>query len=412
MKKNYIKMNDGNYLSLGNVINIIKKISNNNIAMQSEIFCSIFGVNDVNNTTINNYIIGIRAIGIEYKELFKKKYEKDELISNITSILNILDNKIYDENIENINSNKKLELVINELLTLASLDNHTSNINFKRKTNYETIKELLYYAIIENKQPIYKQDINIKINKDELEDYLKVKLYWGESYISSLLELASRNNMYACAEVASLYYDGQVTGQKDFIKSFEYYKKAAQKGHPKGNWMVANMMINGKAPYDIDMIEEYLNKAIELGSTAAYNTLGICYLKGINKKKIIDKDKAKYYFNLASEEGYSYAYNNLGKLYEEEGNIDEAIINYMISADQGNSYALNKIGEYYRKKEDYNKAYIYYLKSIESPITERYRYAYYNLAEYYYKNGNKKANIKKSKKIYDECMKMFKEIDN
>ena len=63
MKKSYIKMNNGNILSLGNIINSIKKISNNNNAMQTEIFCSIFGVNEINTTTVNNYCIGIRAIG-------------------------------------------------------------------------------------------------------------------------------------------------------------------------------------------------------------------------------------------------------------------------------------------------------------------------------------------------------------
>jgi hypothetical protein len=50
MKKSYIKMNNGNILSLGNIINSIKKISNNNNAMQTEIFCSIFGVNEINTT--------------------------------------------------------------------------------------------------------------------------------------------------------------------------------------------------------------------------------------------------------------------------------------------------------------------------------------------------------------------------
>jgi hypothetical protein len=76
-------MNDGNYLSLGNIINVIKKVSNNKNAMQMEIFCSIFGVNNVGVTTVNNYCIGIRAIGIEYKEIFKNKYDKNELEDNI-----------------------------------------------------------------------------------------------------------------------------------------------------------------------------------------------------------------------------------------------------------------------------------------------------------------------------------------
>ncbi len=407
MKKNYIKMNDNNYLSLGNVINVIKKVSNNSNAMQTEIFCSIFGVNNVGATTINNYCIGIRAIGLEYKELFKNKYEKDDLLDNIKSIVNILEDKIYEED---INNSSKLKEVIDELLILVDNDPHIDRDRFVKKDNYNTFKELLYYSIIENKQPIYKQDINIKINKDELEDYLRVKLYWGESYISSLIELSKRNNIYACADIASLYYDGLITSKKEFDKAFYYYKKAADKNHPKACWMIANMILNNRIEFDLDMMEYYLNKSIELGSAAGYNTLGLCYKRGINKSKKIDLKKAKYYFEISSELGYSFAFNNLGLLYEEEGNSEESIKNYMISADMGNSYALNKVGEYYRKKGQLNKAFIYYSKAIETPISERYKYAYYNLAEYYYKNGYKELGIKKDKKIYDEYMKNYSKM--
>ena len=79
-------MNDGNYLSLGNIINIIKKISDNKNAMQTEIFCSIFGINNVNTTTINNYCIGIRAIGLEYKKIFNDKYREDKRLF-LTNVL-------------------------------------------------------------------------------------------------------------------------------------------------------------------------------------------------------------------------------------------------------------------------------------------------------------------------------------
>ena len=82
MKKNYLKMNNNNCVSLGNIISVIKKISNNNSAMQTEIFCSIFGVNDINATTVNNYCIGIRAIGVEYKNIFENSYNNN-LLNNI-----------------------------------------------------------------------------------------------------------------------------------------------------------------------------------------------------------------------------------------------------------------------------------------------------------------------------------------
>ena len=77
MKRNYIKMNNNDkYLSFGNVVRVIKEVSNNKNAMQLEIFSSIFDINNVNITTINNYCIGIRAIGLEYKKIFQNKLLK------------------------------------------------------------------------------------------------------------------------------------------------------------------------------------------------------------------------------------------------------------------------------------------------------------------------------------------------
>ena len=97
-------------------------------------------------------------------------------------------------------------------------------------------------------------------------------------------------------------------------------------------------------------------------------------------------------------------------MYENENNIDEAIKYYKISADMMESWALNKVGEYYRLKGDLKTAYLYYSKSIECPLNERNRYAYYNLAEYYYKNGFKELNIKKDNNKYKEYIDMFNKL--
>ena len=388
MKKNYIKMNNNKILSLGNIINIIKKYSTSNVS-QTEIFCSIFGINDINNTTVNNYCIGIRAIGLEYKNIFMKKYDNNELAESILSIVSILDNKVYSLNsdyLSIINYSTKLKSVIDELLTICSNDESVSEYFIKslnKLDNYSSFKELLKYAIIDNKQPLFKQDINIKINKNELDDYLKMKLYYGQSYISSLIYLANKNNMYACAELGSLWFDGNVNGKVDYNKSYEYYLKAANKNHPKGCWMVANMILNKKVNYDFDTMWFYLNKSIELGSAAGYNTLGLCYKKGINPLNKIDYEKAKEYFLISSDYGYVFAFNNLGKLYEEEGNTKESIKYYKISADMGNSWALNKVGEYYRLNGDLDKAYIYYSKAVDAPLNEICKYAKDNLKKYY-----------------------------
>lgn len=417
MKRNYIKMNDNdNYLSLGNVINTIKKVSNNKNAMQTELFCTIFNVNNVNATTINNYCIGYRAIGLEYKRIFidlKRKFEQDKeiYINIILGILSIMDDVIYvkdGSSLELINTNKKLNEVIKELLIIAQNDKHIEKetINsIKKLNNYEAFIELLNYSILENNQPVYTQSINIKINREELNEYLKIKLYYGESYINSLIELSRKDNMYACAELGSLEFDGYISGKPNYKKCYDYYYKAALKDHPKGCWMVANLMLTGRVKLEFDTMWTYLNKSIELGSFAGYNTLGLCYLRGINKQNKKDLNEARKNFQISAEHGYVFAFNNLGKTYEEEGNIEEAIKYYKVSADMNECWALNKVGEYYRKKRDLKTAYIYYLKATESPITERIKYPFYNLAKYYYENGCEEANIKKdttkAKELYD-----------
>ena len=405
-------MNNGNILSLGNIINSIKKISNNNNAMQTEIFCSIFGVNEINTTTVNNYCIGLRAIGIEYKKIFEEKYSNNSIIKNILSIVNLLENKIYPEDnaLDTINKSSKLNKVIEELKQIATNDEHIEDVNkLIKDNNYETIKEMLYYAIIINKQPIYSQNINIKINKQELNEYMRLELYWGESNVSSLLELAKMNNMYACAKLGSLEFEGSVTGTPNYKKSFQYYLKSANKNHPKSCWMIANLILTNKVEYDFDTMWKYLNKSIELGSAAGYNTMGLCYLRGINKENKIDKEKAEYYFKIAGELGYVFAFNNLGKIYEEKDET-EAMKYYNISADMNNSWALNKVGEYHRKNNDYIKAYIYYSKAVDCPITEICRYAFYNLAKYYYEPGFKELNIKADKEKAKYCYDMFNKM--
>ena len=419
MKKNYIKMNDNdNYLSFGNLINVIKKVSNNKNAMQTELFCTIFNVNNVNATTINNYCIGYRAIGLEYKKTYvdlKRKYETDKSVylDIVLGILSIMDDIIYikdDKSLDLINNNKKLKEVIIELLKIASNDEHiekTKLNKLKNMNSYESFIEILNHCILENNQPVYTQSINIKINREELNEYLKVKLYYGESYINSLIELSKKDNMYACAELGSLEFDGYISGKTDFNKCYEYYYKSALKDHPKGCWMVANLMLTGRVKLDFNIMWKFLNKSIELGSFAGYNTLGLCYLRGINKENKKDINEARKYFQIAAEHGYAYAFNNLGKTYEDEGNIEEAYKYYKISADMNECWALNKVGEYHRKNKDLKTAFIYYSKAIETPITERIKHPFYNLAKYYYENGCEEANIKKDINKAKELMNIY-----
>ena len=177
--------------------------------------------------------------------------------------------------------------------------------------------------------------------------------------------------------------------------------------------MVANLILTDKVLCkDINKAWKYLIKAMELGSIAAINTMGNCYLNGKNPECIINEAKALDYYLKASNYSYSYAYNNLGLYYERKGNLDDAINYYKLSADLNNSWALNKVGEYYRLNNDLTTAFFYYLKSSEAPINERNYYSYYNLSKYYYSIGNKelgiKKDIKKATYLMDIALKQIK----
>ena len=69
---NYIKLNDNyNHLSLGNLFNAIKEnAKNKSSAIQSEIFCLIFNIDSISDTTVGNYCTGYRAIGSSYKQIY------------------------------------------------------------------------------------------------------------------------------------------------------------------------------------------------------------------------------------------------------------------------------------------------------------------------------------------------------
>ena len=129
MKKKFIKMNDGkNYLSLGNIINIIKKHSKVEASgIQKEVFCGVFNINDIKTTTVNNYLIGYRPIGIEYKKIYldlKENYSNNKeifipIFSNIISILEERIIKCDDLNIKIINENSKIKKVCLDILSLG-----------------------------------------------------------------------------------------------------------------------------------------------------------------------------------------------------------------------------------------------------------------------------------------------------
>ena len=206
--------------------------------------------------------------------------------------------------------------------------------------------------------------------------------------------MAENNNAYACYEIGMNEYKGYVMGYPRYDISYEYFYKATLSNHPSAYYMIGQMYIkkligNGRKT-ELEIAYDNIQKAIDLGSIAAINTLGLMYLNGTHPLNQ-DLNKATYYFTKASTYNYAYAFNNLGKIYENKKDYKTAFNYYLESADLGESWACNKIGEFYRQgiyvKKDLNKAFDYYTKAINVEINCCCFHAYYNLAKYYYKSG-------------------------
>lgn len=419
--KKYIRLNNNdNHLSWGNFTRIVKENTiNKSSALQTEIFCTIFDISYIGDTTVNNYCTGARSIGDEYKQkylIYKKKYSqnKNVLLNTVINLLSIIEGNIITTSNPSsyINNNKLLKTICQKLYNISKndkdvpqeLSNSLGNL-IKDDHLYEALTSILFFVILDKKQPLYEENIkkeiiesllsNTDISSNELEEYLNLKFNEGINYNYSLNKLAQNKNTYALYELGISEYKGYIKGYPRYDISYKYFEEASKKNHPGSYYMLSKMyyskLIGASTNEELKLAYDYLIKAINLGNIPALNTLGLLYLNG-TYPLAKDLDKATEYFKKAASYNYAYACNNLGKIYEEQKNYKLAFEHYQKSANLGESWALNKLGEYYRLgnyvPKDMNIAFDYYNKSISAPIDSVCFYAHYNLAKYFYLTGN------------------------
>lgn len=439
MKKQFIKLNNNDeHLSLGNFFRIIKTSSQNKTsALQTELFCTLFDIEDINDTTVNNYCVGCRSIGSEYKQIFlnkTKKFSKDKTIftDNIIGLLNIIDGVIHtvkDDKIAFINNSESAIDITNKLFNLAKND-HSVNQELINKVHslinnndyYDALVELLIFIVLSKKQPLYEEQLkkevlenivnDTSISSLDLQEFLSLKLREGINYDFSLKKLAEKGNAYANFELGSNEYYGYVTGLPRYDIAYKYFIKAALVEHATANYMLANMYINGligsQSPEELEQGYAFLIKSYNLGNVAASNMLGNMYNKGIYPLKKDEKLAIKYYQE-ASSHNFAFAFNNLGSINERHQNLSQAFNYYLKAADLGESWACNKVGEFYRLgivTKDLQKAFTYYNNALQSNHRTLCYYAYYNLAKYFYYHGLPLINLERNPKLAIEYMQI------
>ena len=415
MKKKYIKMNDNDdNLSLGNLFRIIKELSKNKTsAMQTELFCVLFEVLEVNDTTINNYCVGCRRIGDDYKQKYlnmQKKYENDKTIffDIIINILSIIDGRVYVLDSDKkafINKNENMKALCFKLYNIGKNDQSVNrpfleriDMFLKNEDYYSMFVELLFYIVLYKKQPLYESDLKKEVMESILNDtyiscsglqeYLVLKLRESINYDYSLKKMALEGNAYACFEIGSNEFCGYVKGYPRYEEAYRYLKIAASYNHAGACYMIGSMFYRGflgkQTEDDYKIAYDNLVKASELGNIAAMNVLGLMYLHGDYplEKNIT---KALECFNKGADNNYAFSLNNLGSYYEKLGDKKKAFVYYLKSADLEESWACNKVGQYYTNGEvverNIVKAYYYYEKATLANHRTICYYAYYNLAK-------------------------------
>ena len=180
MKKQYIKMNNNDeHLSLGNLFRVVKDSSKNKTsALQSELFCILFDLESINDTTVNNYCVGCRGIGSSYKQIYlnkEKRYNKDinEFTDNIIGLLSIVDGVIYNSinnKINFINNNDSARMIASKLYNLAKNDKQiikefTNKLFMLIDDNkiYECLVEELLFIVLHKKQPVYEDELKVEV---------------------------------------------------------------------------------------------------------------------------------------------------------------------------------------------------------------------------------------------------------
>lgn len=424
----YLKLNNNpNHLSLGNLFNEIKKNSiNKSSAIQTEIFCILFNIENISDTTVGNYCTGYRAIGNNYKQIYliyQKKWSKDKsvLIPIINNLLSIMTGQItsYDS-VSFLNTAPRLKTLAysihpyikNDLYVPYNFKNNYLHL-LKEENYYECICQVLFFTILEKKQPIYDKDLvnttideilrNTNISVDSLKEYLELKFSEGISLIPSLKSLASKNNPYALNELGNLEYMGYISGTPNYELAYSYHELAANYNHPTSCWILAHMILTKKigslSNDDLSLAWSYLKKAESLNSVSSLNTLGLCYLSGTNPHKEINLDKAISYFNKAISRSYPYAYNNLGKIYEEKKDYQKAFSCYLASANMEESWACNKVGLFYLKglgtNKDLSLSYKYFTIGSTAPKSTLYPWNIINLVTNFYIPGCASLGITK-----------------
>lgn len=178
---------------------------------------------------------------------------------------------------------------------------------------------------------------------------------------------AALQNTHAQLNLASLYLEGN-GAEKDVDKARNWYLSAAGKGFTDAFVLCGDSYIFGdEADNNYDTALFYYDKAITAGSAFGLFRLGWLYKEGLGVKA--DRKTALLYLEKAMNAGYTEARVQAAAIYEEEGNLDKALVLLKEAATENNPQAMLKLSDLYLRgqgvEQDFSQA-----KSLEKNALE------------------------------------------
>lgn len=175
----------------------------------------------------------------------------------------------------------------------------------------------------------------------------------------------------------ALYYDHGYHVDEDPEKALTWYMAAAEAGEPSAMHNVAYHFAHGRGiSPDVDLAIRWYKWAGEAGVMASYHNLAVLYDEGREVPK--DDAKAVYYYRLAAYGGYPDAMHNLAWMYKHGAGVErdyaEAVYWYERALDSGLEVAASNLGVMYYQglgvDQDTEKALSYFLKAANAGRAE------------------------------------------
>lgn len=233
---------------------------------------------------------------------------------------------------------------------------------------------------------------------------LKIEKKGMDNYVDYYSYIAEKGDVEAQLLLAKLFYLGTSSIDRDFKKSFSYFKKIAKlywkkngdpydekygPGAAETARYLGLMYFRGEGvPQNFRIAKIWFQRGINIGDAACQNNMGMIYLKGYGDTNI-DIQKAAELFKAASDQGLSAAKVNLAKIYLAQKDYTKAYILFELAWDKNPveaAYYLATMSYHEFSKESSCQRTLTYYKYVSERIGSVY--STLDEAEKTYENNN------------------------